>query len=81
MNDGLMEIMMVKMPKDIIALSDIATSMLSGSFKSNQIETLSAKEAVIEIGNDVHWTLDGEYEEGASVCEIKTIRSAVNIIR
>ncbi len=81
MNDGLMEIMMVKMPKDIIALSDIAASMLSGSFKSNQIETLSASEVIIEIGKDVHWTLDGEYEEGAEVCEIKTVRSAVNIIR
>lgn len=81
MNDGVMEIMMVKMPKDIIALSDIATSMLSGSFKSNQIETLSAKEVTIEIGKDVHWTLDGEYEKGAELCEIKTIKSAVNIIR
>jgi YegS/Rv2252/BmrU family lipid kinase len=80
MNDGLMEIMMVKMPKDIIALSDIATSMLSGSFKSHQIETLSAKEVTIQIGSDVHWTLDGEYEEGAGVCEIKTIGSAIRLL-
>ena len=80
MNDGLMEIMMVKMPKDIIALSDIATSMLSGSFKSHQIETLSAKEVTIQIGSDVHWTLDGEYEKGAAVCEIKTIGSAIRLL-
>ena len=51
MNDGLMEIMMVKMPRDLIALSDIAASMLSGSFKSHQIETLSA-------ACTGHWTVN-----------------------
>lgn len=81
MNDGLMEIMMVKMPKDILDLSDIATSMLSGSFKSHQIETLSAHEAIVEIEDGVHWTLDGEYEEGSELCEIKTVRSAIDLIR
>lgn len=81
MNDGLMEIMMVKMPKDILDLSEIATSMLSGSFKSHQIETLAASEVTVEIESDVHWTLDGEYEQGADVCEIKTIRSAIDLIR
>lgn len=81
MNDGLMEILLVKMPKDILDLSEIAASMLSGSFKAHQIETLSAAEATIEIQSGVHWTLDGEYEEGAGICEIKTVRSAVRLIR
>ena len=81
MNDGLMEVMMVKMPKDILDLSEIATSMLSGSFKTHQIETLSAGEVTIEIESGVHWTLDGEYEKGADVCEIRTLKSAVQLIR
>lgn len=81
MNDGLMEVMMVKMPRDILDLSDIATSMLSGNFNSHQIETLSAHEVTVEIESGVHWTLDGEYEEGAELCEIKTIQSAVQLIR
>ena len=29
----------------------------------------------------VPWTLDGEYEKGNRVCEIKTLESAISLIR
>ena len=80
MNDGLMEVLMIKMPKDLLALSDIAASTLSGSFKSNQIETYSAHNITVELDEGIHWTLDGEYEEGSSVCEIKTLGSAISLV-
>ena len=49
MNDGQMEVLMVKMPKDIIDLNDIAISMLGGTFKSSQIDSFSAGNIDIEI--------------------------------
>lgn len=81
LSDGLMEVLLVKMPKNIIDINDIAISMLGGSFKSSQIETFSAKNVRVEIEDGVHWTLDGEYEEGSRICEIRTIESAIKIIR
>lgn len=81
MNDGLMEVLMVKTPADLIELNDIAISALSGSFKSHQIETYSAADVTVEIAEGIHWTLDGEYEKGSSVCEIKTLRSAISLIK
>lgn len=81
MNDGLMEVLMIKMPKDLIALSDIAASTLGGTFKSDQIEKFSARNVTVEIEEGIHWTLDGEYEEGSGVCEIKTLESAISLIR
>lgn len=81
MNDGLMEVLMIKMPKDLIDLNDIAISTLGGTFKSHQIETYSAKNVSVRINRDVHWTLDGEYEAGSENCEIRTIKSAINLIR
>lgn len=81
MNDGLMEVLMIKMPKDIIDLNDIAISTLGGSFQSHQIEKYSAANVTVELDEGTHWTLDGEYEKGSSVCEIKTIRSAISLIR
>lgn len=81
MNDGLMEVLMIKMPKDIIDLNDIAISTLGGSFKSHQIETWTARNVTVELDEDTHWTLDGEYEKGSGTCEIRTIESAVSIIR
>lgn len=81
MNDGLMEVLLIKMPRDLIELSDITASILSGSFKSHQIEKYSAKNVTFEIDENTHWTLDGEYEKGSGICEIKTIGSAISLIR
>ena len=81
MNDGLMEVLMIKMPKDIIELNDIAISTLGGSFQSHQIEKYSAHDVTVELDENTHWTLDGEYEKGSSVCEIKTLKSAISLIR
>ena len=81
MNDGLMEVLLVKMPKDIIDLNDIAISTLGGSFKSEHIETFSAGSVTVELNEGIHWTLDGEYEAGSAVCEIKTVESAISLIK
>lgn len=81
MNDGLMEVLLVRMPKDPIALNDIVVNMLGGTLESAQIEFFSAKDIEVEIDPDTHWTLDGEYEEGRDVCSITTIRSAITLIR
>lgn len=81
MNDGLMEVFLIKMPHDPIALNDIAINMLNGSFKSHQIDFFSAREIDVEIDPGTHWTLDGEYEEGRDVCHITTMESAISLIR
>lgn len=81
MNDGLMEVLMIKTPKDLIELSDTTAAILNGTFKSHQIEKYSAQNVTFEIEEDTHWTLDGEYEKGNRVCEIKTLESAISLIR
>ena len=81
MNDGMMEVLLVKMPRDILELNDIAISMLGGSFTSDQIESFSAGNLDIEIEEGTHWTLDGEYEEGSGLCKIHTLRSAISLIK
>ncbi len=81
MNDGLMEVLLVKMPRDPITLSEIITSMLDGSFRSDQIDFFSAKDIRVEIDSGTHWTLDGEYEEGSEICNITTMRSAISLIK
>ena len=81
MNDGLMEVILIKMPNDLIELSDITGSILSGTFKSHQIEKYSAHRVTFELDESVHWTLDGEYEKGSGICDIDTLESAISLIR
>ena len=81
MNDGLMEVFLIRMPKDLIALNDIGINMLNGTLNSSQIEFFPAKNVDVEIEPGTHWTLDGEYEEGSEICRIETIESAISLIR
>ena len=81
MNDGLMEVLLIKMPHDLIRLNDIAINMLNGTLHSDQIEFFSARNIEVDIEKGTHWTLDGEYEEGAEHCEIKTVDSAISLIK
>lgn len=80
MNDGLMEVILIRMPRDLIELSDTTASILGGTFNSHHIEKYSARRVTFEIDESVHWTLDGEYEKGSGICEIETIRSAISLI-
>lgn len=80
MNDGLMEVFLIHVPKDPLALNDIAISMLNGSLKSHQIDFFSAKTIEVEVDPGIHWTLDGEYEEGSDYCRITTVESAISLI-
>lgn len=81
LSDGMMEVLLIKMPTDIIKLGETAVSMLSGSFQSDQIESFSTSNLEVEIESGVHWTLDGEYEEGSEKCGITTLPSAISVIR
>ena len=81
MGDGEMEVLLIKMPNDIIQLGETAVSMLGGSFRSNQIESFTTSNLEIEIQDGVHWTLDGEYEQGRDHCEIKILPSAISVIK
>lgn len=80
MNDGLMEVLLVKAPKSIAALNDIVIHMMNGTLESDEIEFFSARDVMVWPEAGVNWSLDGEYEEGAEEIEIHTIRSAVNLI-
>ena len=81
MNDGLMEVFLIRMPKDLLELNEIGINMLNGTLNASQIEFFSAEHVEVDIQPGTHWTLDGEYEEGADHCEINTIKSAISLIR
>lgn len=81
MNDGLMEVFLIKMPHDLIELSDISINMLNGTLHSDQIEFFSARDIEVDVEPGTHWTLDGEYEEGRDHCVITTMESAISLIR
>lgn len=80
MNDGRMELILVRRPKNIIELNQTTTAILTGTMNSDCINFLSAKKIRIEIEEGTHWTLDGEFEKGDTNNEIVTIHGGIEII-
>ena len=80
MNDGKMEVLLIKMPKDLLEMNDIVAGMLTSNLESMSADFFSAKKINVDIDEGTHWTLDGEYEEGTSHVEIDTLESAIKII-
>ena len=80
MNDGEMEVLLIKMPQDILEVNDIVAGMLTSNLESMSADFFSAKTISVDIDEGTHWTLDGEYEKGASHVEIETLKSAIRII-
>ena len=80
MNDGLMEGLLIKSPKNLLDVNSIARSLLANDLDTKDIAFYSAKTVRFEMSSDVPWTLDGEYKEGESDIKIETVRDAVNIL-
>lgn len=80
MNDGMMEVLLIKTPSNIIELNDTVRSLITSTFDASTVKLFSAQNIKVEIDESVHWTLDGEYEKGAGSIEVKTLRSAIRLI-
>ena len=80
MNDGLMEILLIKSPRNLLDLNSIARSILANDLDTKDIAFYSAKTVRFEMSEAIPWTLDGEYEPGASVINIDTVCDAIDIL-
>lgn len=80
MNDGMMEVLLIEPPKSLIEVNEMGIALLGGALDAPNIKFFSARDIKVEIEPNTHWTLDGEYEEGADRIDISTLRSAVKLI-
>jgi len=80
LDDGLFEVTLIRMPKNIVELNEILASLtnliddtdLIYSFKCDKISFLSEE--------PVSWTLDGEFGGSHQVVEIKNLKQALEIM-
>lgn len=60
LSDGMFEVLLVKTPQTIKALSDIATGLLNNNFDQQNVVFLKSREVRILFEKPVAWTRDGE---------------------
>jgi diacylglycerol kinase (ATP) len=79
LNDGLLELLLVKMPKNIIELEMIVSSLINYKINENLMYYIQAPALTIT-SEKLEWTLDGEYGGAYEKVEISNCNKAIKII-
>lgn len=83
LNDGVFEVMMIKMPKTLMDLSAIVTSLTSLNplkYDPSMFLFLQTKELKITFEQEMVWSLDGERVRGGKEARIACIKDAFKIL-
>ncbi|MCL1802791.1 MAG: diacylglycerol kinase family lipid kinase [Eubacteriaceae bacterium] len=82
LQDGLLEVTLVRNPKTFSDSGELVTTMLTGGIDSAQNAILSLQVGSISFDFDsaIPWTLDGEYGGSAQHVEISIVKKALRII-
>ena len=83
LNDGVCEVMMIKMPKTLMDLSAIVTSLTSLNplkYDPSMFLFLQTKELKITFEQEMVWSLDGERVSGGKEARIACIKDAFKIL-
>ncbi len=81
MSDGKFEIMLVRMPRSLMELSECIKAIQSQKYNCAMITFFSARQVRVEASEDMNWTLDGEKELGHSDVTVTNQHHAITIIK
>jgi YegS/Rv2252/BmrU family lipid kinase len=79
LNDGLLELLLVKMPKNIIDLEMIVSSLINYKINESLMYYIQAPSLTIT-SEKMEWTLDGEFGGAYERVDISTCNKAIKII-
>lgn len=79
MNDGMLEVMLIKHPADPLELGRIVYSLQSKQYDPQVISFFSTKEMVITASPAMDWSLDGEKEAGSERIEVRNLHHALRL--
>lgn len=80
LDDGVFEVMLVRMPHSLLELQEIITCLLTGE-SSERVICFQSHRVVVQSTQDIPWTLDGENGGRRSVADIRCIHAAVTMMR
>lgn len=81
LNDGMFEVLLIKMPKMLGDLSIIINSLTNSRFDNDRFEFFKASSLAVTPAEATAWSLDGEYRRTDGVVKICNLHGAVNFIK
>lgn len=80
MNDGLLELLLIKPPKNPIELNDCIRSLQEQTYDSPMLTFSSVAQMRIYADPGMDWTLDGEYERGREDVTVRNVHNAIHLL-
>lgn len=80
MSDGLFEVLLIKYPKNAAELMGLLMDLNTNNYTGNMFEFFTAKELTVLTDDNIAWTIDGEFEKGSNVVNIKNLHGALNLV-
>lgn len=81
MADGKLEVLLVRMPTDLLEISECIRAVRTQKYNCSMITFRSAEKIKVYADPKMPWTLDGEREEGHDAVDVENIHLAVQIIQ
>lgn len=79
MNDGLLEVTMVRKPENMFDLTRVINRLLVGELDAEMIYSFKTKKLSLRSEASIPWTLDGEYGGTRREVEIENITRAIRV--
>ena len=81
MSDGKLEVLLVRVPRDLIELAECIKAVQSQKFDCSVITFRSAEKIKVFSNPLMPWTLDGEREEGHIHVDVENVHLAIRLIQ
>ncbi len=79
-NDGLFEMLLIKMPNDVFELNNIITALATQKANYNYMYCIRSNKFHITSEQELPWTIDGEYGGDKKDVNIEVINEAISIV-
>ena len=81
LNDGLLEVLLIKMPKNLMELQVIGANLLIQNIDERYMYLIKTDRITISSDEEIAWTLDGEDGGSWQTADIVNLRQAIRIVR
>lgn len=80
MNDGTLELLLLRMPKTALDLQNLITAMTRMQYDYPGVIFRHVKNVVLTTDENISWSLDGEYAASAPRVEIQCLPGAIELV-
>lgn len=80
LNDGLFEVLLVKVPKTIAEYNQMIEGLMTSNFIFPVFDYMQTDNIKMELEKEISWSLDGEEVKAGKIVEIKNLNNRIQII-